>query len=516
MELWVVGLLAAIIVGGIAHLRHLPIALPLVATGFLLFLIAGHGEDPASHAEILPIVLAPLVFGTALNMPYLDVRKATGVVLALAVGLVTVTTLGIGLISSSLVPTLPFAAACALGAILAPTDAVAVQSVGRSGAVPRQLVQVLEAESLVNDGTALTALRVAVVAAVAGSVTPLQVGETLLLSVVGGVAIGALTGFLTARALHRTVDPVVGGGLLLAVPFLTYFGAEHLHGSGLLALVVAGVWISQEMAAKHDHHIRLQSSALYGPVNFVLESVAFLLIGFELPRAIRADIGELDLVLLLTLVLTFALLALRLGYVALLNLIGRSSTLYSGHPWRSAMIVAWAGTRGPISVLAGFSIPFVTDAGEPFPHRNLLIAVTLCCVLVSILLSLTFGPVARWLQLPPNDDERAMNMARIRMAKAALSYLDEAVAVADRDGRPLSEDVVGPVRDTIVDRIEHYNEQLGVDQADAAPREMHTLVRATIEAEREVLEQMRTSGELEEALARELLAGLDRRASALA
>lgn len=514
MEGWVIALVVALAVGGLAHAKHIPIALPLVLAGLVLAGLATPAQRDADITHILPLVLAPLVFGTALNMPYLDVRKARRAVFSLAVGLVTLTTLCIGLLVHLVVPSIPFAVACALGAVLAPTDAVAVQSVGRSGVVPRRVVQLLEAESLINDGTALTALRVAVTVVVAGTVTPVEAGWTLLTAVAGGVLVGAVAGRLTGAVLHRSVDPVVGGGILTAVPFATYFGAEAIHGSGLLALVVAGVWISQQMAEKHEHHIRLQASALYGPVNFVLESVSFLLVGLELPSALMRDQHELKTVGLLVAVVTVALFVLRVGWVACTNFFNRISTRRDGSPWRTAALVAWAGTRGPISVLAGFSIPLVTATGEPFPHRDLLIAVTLCCVLASVVFSLSFAPVARFINAPMENDEAAISRARLYMAKAALTHLDELVAESDKSEHTVSEDVVGPLRDSVVERIQRHRAELRMGEDTAAPEELKMLARAMIDAERAALEELRTSRALDEALSRELLAELDRRKAA--
>lgn len=214
-------------------LRHfgIQIALPLIAAGAVLSL-SPWGPDALSDPEIvLIVILAPLVFGDALSSSFLDLRKVSRQVLLLAVGLVIATILVVGGVAVW-VAAMPLAAALALGAVLAPTDAVAVSTVAKKASLPRFVISILEGESLVNDGTGLTALRVAVAAAIMGSVTLLDVGEIFALAVVVGVGIGAVSGIVLSQVLRRTRDSIAGNGLVLVAPFAIYLATEALEGSG--------------------------------------------------------------------------------------------------------------------------------------------------------------------------------------------------------------------------------------------------------------------------------------------
>jgi monovalent cation/hydrogen antiporter len=194
------------------------IALPLIAVGAIVGLLPIGPDAPPDPEVVLILILAPLVFGEALGSSYLDLRKVSRPVLALAIGLVLTTTFVVGGLVSAVVA-MPLAIALALGAILAPTDAVAVSTIAKRASIPRRLVSILEGESLVNDGTGLTALRVAVIAAVAGSVTLVDAAGLFVIAVGVGVAVGALAGFVMSWVLRRSRDLVAANSLIVIAPF---------------------------------------------------------------------------------------------------------------------------------------------------------------------------------------------------------------------------------------------------------------------------------------------------------
>ena len=227
------GVLAVVLA---ALLRQLgwSMSLPLVAAGALLG-VAPFGPDSIPDPGIVLVaILAPLVFGEALGSSYLDLRKVARPVLILAIGLVIVTTLTVGAVGF-FIAALPLAVAFALGAVLAPTDAVSVSNAAKRASLPRRLVAILEGESLVNDGTGLTALRVAVTAAVAGSVTLGQVGIDFSLAVVSGILVGLGSGLAMSWLLRHSNDLIPANALVIVAPFLIYIGAEQIDGSGILA-----------------------------------------------------------------------------------------------------------------------------------------------------------------------------------------------------------------------------------------------------------------------------------------
>ncbi len=284
-DLFAYALTAVIVLGLAAFMRQRGwgIALPLIALGVVVGLAPFGPAAPPEPEVILILLLAPLVFGEALSSSYLDLRRVSRPVLALAIGLVLTATLAVGGVVSLFVA-MPLAVAFALGAIVSPTDAVAVSTIAKRVALPRRLVSILEGESLVNDGTGLTALRVAVVAAVAGSVTMLDAAGMLAAAVGIGVLIGALAGWGMSTVLRRSRDLVAANSLIVVAPFLIYVVAEEFEGSGILAVVVAALWLANTQHADPGWSGRLAGTTVWRHVTFILQTFAFCLIGLEIPE----------------------------------------------------------------------------------------------------------------------------------------------------------------------------------------------------------------------------------------
>jgi hypothetical protein len=251
---------AALAVGIAAFVRQRgwSIALPLIGAGVVVGAVPWGLTAPPDPEVVLVAILAPLVFGEALGSSYIDLRKVSRPVLALAIGLVIASTLVVGALAVTVVA-MPLAMAFALGAVLSPTDAVAVSTVARRAGLPRRLVSILEGESLVNDGTGLTALKVALVAAAAGSVTLIEVTGMFVVAVVAGVVVGGIGGWLLAWMLRRSKDLVASNALILVAPFLLYVLAEQVDGSGILAVVVAALVIAHSQNSDPGHSGRVQS-----------------------------------------------------------------------------------------------------------------------------------------------------------------------------------------------------------------------------------------------------------------
>src|SRR5690606_8325796 len=207
--------------------------------------LAPFGPEGLAHPEfVLVVVLAPLVFGEGLTSSIVDLRKVSRPIMALAVGLVVFGAVVVGYIAQLVIPGIPVTMAFALGAILGPTDAVAVSATARKAGLPRRLVNVLEGESLVNDGTALTLLRVCSVAAAAGSVTAAEGAVILATSVLGGGLGGLGAGLLLMSGVRRSRDTTVANGTILLAPLPIYLVAESVEGSGILAVVVAALVVA--------------------------------------------------------------------------------------------------------------------------------------------------------------------------------------------------------------------------------------------------------------------------------
>lgn len=431
----VASLLVALLVAAVARWRGWGIAIPVTLAGVVIGLLPFGPAAPQDAGEVFLLILAPLVFGEALSTSYVDFRRFRRPIFALAVGLVVVSSVVVGAVATTLVPGLPLAMAFALGAILSPTDAVAVTTIARRMALPRRVVTILEGESLVNDGTGLTLLRVALAAAAAGTVTGGEVAVILLQSIVGGLAVGIGAGLALAWLIRRGSDQTVVNALVLVAPFPVYYLAEELGGSGILAVVATALIVANAMLTGKRFEGRRSSVAVWRQITFILSASAFFLVGLELPATILALPGEERAILpVLVLAVLAALLLTRmifvLGYVAVS---GRGV----GHlGWREAVVLAWAGTRGPVSGLAAFSLPLGVGAEALLDQSELLQATTFMVIVATLALSPTLRLVARAVRLQPDPLEDDVRTVRLALATRGLDALDQAVReAADRHDR---------------------------------------------------------------------------------
>ena len=501
--------LVAIGIAAICRSRGIMPALPLIATGALLSFVPGLSGISIDPTVVLALLLAPLVFAAGLKSSYLDLKSASRPILSLSIGLVIVTTLTIGVVVWAVVPVISFPVGCCIGAVLASTDAVAASTIGRTVGLPRRVLVVLEGESLVNDGTSLTALRVAVAVVVAGSVTIAQVGGMLLQAVVFGVAVGAIVGWLVSAFLSRLRDPVVSNALLLLAPFLVYLVAEELHGSGLLAVVVTGVWVAHTRTASTRFETRLQSDVVWNEVSFLLESFAFLVVGLETRLTIHAvDTQTRHRLYLLILLVVVVIAATRILFVGAAALMRRlSHQRHQQFTWRENMVVGWSGARGPVSILAAFSLPVTLNDGSPFPNRQVVLVVTCGVVVVTLLQGLTLKPLIRRLGLTADNDEVVAARAKRMAADAAVSRLDALLEEADMSGVDVPAQLVNRLRSRTKGRPPAISD---------ASRAKFTVTyslwrREMLNAERDELIRMRDRGELPDAVLRDLLSDIDRR-----
>lgn len=498
-------------------------SLPLIGAGILLS-IAPFGPTEIPEPElILAAILVPLVFGEALGSSYLDLRKVVRPVLVLAIGLVVVTTVSVGVVGAA-IAAMPLAIAMALGAILAPTDAVSVSAVARRASLPRRLVSVLEGESLVNDGTGLTALKVATVAALAGSITVVDVGIDFTLAVVVGVLVGVVSGYVLAKILRYSKDLVAANSVVIVTPFVVYLAAEVSQGSGILAIVVAGLFVAHQQHSEPGAAGRVQSSVVWRHITFILQSIAFFLIGLELPAVIKRLAPE-ELVTMVWLVpaVVVTMIVVRglfvLGMVFFTR-VSKSPVALRSTFGREAAILAWAGARGPISGLAAFSIPLVTLSGESFPYRDLILATSFVVIVITLLLAETLGPVARILKVPKDNDSAEIVRVELILARAALNRLESAIEEFQSTGEPLAPEVVGVLRRELDSKLAQVsnstNSQQDPQAEDIQLDRMLKVAISMVHAEQEELIQLRDNDGLPDAIMRPMLRELDLREQALA
>lgn len=511
----------ALVVAVLARQVGLSFALPVMVVGAVVGSLP-FGPSAPLHPEVtLVAVLAPLVFGEALGSSYLDIRRVSRPVLALAVGLVVVTTVTVGFVVSWAV-SVPLAFGLALGAILAPTDAVAVATIARKAALPRRLVAILEGESLVNDGTGLTALRVAVIAGTAGSITLWQVGLVMVTSIIGGVLVGLIGGWVLARIMARSRDVLAANAVLLISPFVIYLLAEEVEGSGILAVVIAALYAAHAQTSDPRQSGRLQSGIVWRQVTFILQAFAFFLVGLEIPDTFtKLSLDEVQIVVAVVFGVVALLIITRMAFVMASVRLGKSWR--ANRDYRLAFLAGWAGARGPVSGMAALSIPFTLQDGTMNPYRDSLLATTFGVIVVTMLLAQTLAPLARWMKVEPDDEQETVSRIQAALAHAALRQLEEAEQQASMEGEPIPEEVVRPLQAQVESRLDALRASAsGLGEGSPSNSDASAVHQATVElgmlmvrAEQEELVRMRDEEGIPDAIVRPILGALDARLQAL-
>ncbi|OZF07929.1 Na+/H+ antiporter [Rhodococcus sp. 15-1154-1] len=469
---------------------------------------------------VLTLVIPPLLYSAALNSSLVAIRRNVWTILSLSVALVVVTASIVGVGLALLIPGATLAAGMALGAAVAPPDPVAALAVGRRAGIPPKLITLIEGEGLLNDATALTMLTVAATAIAAQDMTFTHAGGLFVLAAVGGVIVGCAIALVI-----RFVQKFLGDALLLnvvslATPFVAYVAAEEVHASGVLAVVVAALFIGHDTRHAVSGASRLQTGAVWRLIDLLLEGFVFLLIGEQLPTVIEGLAAyPLTTVVGAVAVTLAGVLLVRplwlLGTEAAARMADRSSSRSSRLSGREVVVMSWAGTRGVITVAAEFSLPLTTESGEPFEIRNLLLFCAFVVVLVTVVAQgTTFAPLVRLLNVraDPAAESRLRNEARVGVTKAALQQLDHIAdeEEIDDDGRAL-------MRRELEERIDRYNRRLDhLDETDddapvISPEQQAatTVRRRLIDAQREELVRWRDCGRLPDAGMRSLEHELD-------
>lgn len=433
----------ATVIATFARRLRIPAPSLLVVGGLVVALLPGTPPIVISPEIIGLVVLPPLLYASAEEMPWRELRAVWKPVGILAIGLVLASAAAVGAVAALITP-LSWQMAFVLGAVVASTDPVAVTALGRRLALPPRVQVLVQAESLFNDATSLVLVRVAAGVAVASAATDWGAagGEFLLLAG-GGTVIGAAVAGVIALIRRRTEDPVLETVIALVTPYAAYLLAEAAHTSGVTSCVVAGVVLGGHGHRLTDARIRLQLHAVYGTVVFLLESVVFSLIGLALPDQVRAlSAGDRGWPLY-ALAVAGTLIAVRLLWLAPLSALVQRKGGAGRVNWRVPLVLTWAGTRGVMPLAAALSLPVVMRDGTPLTGRPLVLVLTTSVVVVTLVVQgFTLAPVVRHsgIALEPEHTAREETRARLRLARAGLDRVEE---LADLEA----------VQDVVLDRL---------------------------------------------------------------
>ncbi len=290
---FVLAAVAVVVVASLVARRFaVPVPVVLVLAGLGYALLPGPNVE-LDPDVVLVVVIPPLLYAAAIEASLVDIRANRRPVASLSVGLVLATAFAVGGVLAAAVPGLPLAAALALGAAVAPPDPVAALGVARRAGLPPRLLTLVEGEGLLNDATALTMYQVAVAAATGAGFSMLRASGQFALAALGGIVIGLVVAWLARQLYRRLDDPLLETAMSLATPFAAYLLADRVHASGVLAVVVAGLWISHSSSTVISAATRLQSRSVWRLVALLLEGLVFLLIGQQVP-VVLGGLDDID------------------------------------------------------------------------------------------------------------------------------------------------------------------------------------------------------------------------------
>jgi len=507
--------LAATVIVVAAGARRWELSAPLLLTavGILVSFVPWVPEIEVGPEVILFGILPPLLYAASIRTSLVDLGANKRVIGLLSVGLVVFTAFGVALVSWRLLD-VPFAAALALGGIVAPPDAVAATAVARRIGLPRRIVTILEGESLFNDATALVTVRAAILG-IAGSVSLAEVGGDFLIAALGGIATGLVVAYALAWVRRRITDTTTDVALSFMVPWLAYLPAESVHASGVLAVVVAGVLLGHKAPLVQTAQSRTAERLNWTTIQYLLENAVFLIIGLQ-SHVIVVAVADSELGLgravLLALLVLVTVILLRPVWILSLAVVLRltSGAERSRATLKAGLILSWAGMRGVVTLAAAFLLPAST------PHRELLVFIALVVTVGTLSIQgLTLPLLARALDVyGPDPREDALQAATV---------IQKAVA---RGQAALQECIDPSTPDEIVDQLRTQGrrrtdlawERLGVDREDEpSPNETYRRLRRTmLLAEREEVLDLRGTGTIDHDVLAEVMRSLDLEESMLA
>jgi len=508
---WIVlFVIATVAVTGVVGRLGWSAPVALVIVGGAVSFIPGVPRVEVQPELILYGILPPLLFAAAIRTSFIDVRARRDSILLLSVGLVAFTVVTVGFAAFALIPSITLAAAFALAAVIAPTDAIAVTAIAGRLGLPRRVVTILEGESLLNDATALVALN-ASIAAIVSVVSPPEIGLDFVVAVLVGTGVGFLTGFVVSWVRSRLHSAVLDTSLTLVTPFAAFLLGQVLHGSGVLAVVIAGLYLGYRAPVVSSAEARVAERLNWRTIQFLLENAVFLFIGLNLEGilagALSTGPGFWQTVVICIGIL-LALVASRFAWVmgtTLLYRKGPRRLRERAWAWGNGVAVASAGVRGVVTLAAVFLLPPET------PMREYLQFLAFVVVVTSLLGGLALPAIIRRLKLPKPSYAQELTERRLLMAEArqaGIDYLD-AQPVSDDEQRVA--DILRTDAGFLGETLDTYGPDASIPQLELKYR----LRRAMLDAERAAVLSARTEGRYQEPAIVAALQAIDAEETAL-
>ena len=507
-ELVIAMLLAIIALHYVAHRLKLPPAVALLTGGALLAFTPGLPVINLNPELVLVIFLPPLLMDGAWFIAISQLKRHMIGIISLSVGAVIFTTLVVAVVTHALVPSLPWAACAALGAIVSPPDAVSARAILQTVKLPRRLSILLEGESLLNDATGLVLFRFAIAAGVTGAFSAVDAVGSFAMLAVGGAVAGAVIAAAWVLLVKRLGDDYLMIAASILAPWASYLLAEMFHVSGVIATVVTGLICGWYQHVVFTAEVRMRGTSFWQVMIFLMEAAVFLLIGSSLRDVVDRAGGFAVIVetmavpvLLIILALTLARFAWVFGADAITWAVQKLGVRrYTPIGPKCSTVLSWAGMRGVVTLAVALSVP------ASFPGRDFMLVAAFAVILATVLIQgMTLGGVIRWARLSEGDAPRlTMSQAEASMAQVqvkiieARAYDDEGTLIHPR-------------------LLERYQRKATMSQKYAAEEEAHRpmlhahfdLVLAAVAAGRAELIRLHRAGEIDDETLHELERDLD-------
>ncbi len=502
-------LFLVVVVTAIAENINVPYPLLLVIAGLIVGFIPNIPSWHPPSDMVLALFLPPILFSSARLVSWQDVKQHLTIVTSLSIFLVLVSAIAIAFMLHWLIPGMNFATGLILGAIIAPTDVIAANSILTKMNVPRHIIRIIKVESLFNDACGIVLYKTALLLALGASITLPALGHEVLYIGIGGIAIGLLYAYISGIIIKQFLShsenhlPII---MSLILAYVSYWFAEKLGASGVLAVVAAGLY-HKKTERSVSASIRIAEKTVWDTLIFFLNGLIFISIGTEFPAYFRSvSYLPLSMLLLFSLATIICLFILRLAWVAVTIAIDQhiwqlktrrsSQRLIS---WKKGLIVSWAGMRGLVSLALAVALPALTNANPQLPTRDLIIFLTVITILFTLLAQgLTLQPLINVLAIGRNHEE---DLHKIRSIYQELS--EKALQHINQSENHFSQEEMAGAKEIVTT---HYHKRLNSGNHQHA----EPLLRRMLQFERDLLLSMREKGEISEETYLKILLKLDR------
>ncbi|PZR39492.1 MAG: Na+/H+ antiporter [Azospira oryzae] len=446
------------------------------------------------------LFLPPVLYAAAWNTSWYEFKAARRPISLLAIGCVLFTTTAVAAIAHHFIPGFGWAESFVLGAIVSPPDAVAATAATKGLALPKRLITILEGESLVNDATGLIAYRYAITTVATGTFIFWLASINFFYVAGVGLLVGVAAGY-TFYWIHRITpdNAVTDTTFTLLAPYVSYLAAEHIHSSGVLAVVTCGIIMSWTSSEVFNHKTRLQANAVWETMTFLLNGIIFILIGLQLPTILNNIHGEsLSSLMLYGALVSAATIIVRIIWVFpgtyLPRWIFKAIRKKEEMPdVKQVAIVAWSGMRGVVSLAAALALP-LTVRGTEFPNRDMIIFLTFCVIFSTLVIQgFTLRPIVKWLNIQADGNQHERE-ARFRIASSAIEHIEENYSLS------LSDQVLSKVKSKYELRIQRMQQKENEEGklSEEKIREFLNVQQELLSHERRMSIDMRNKGQIDD------------------